>query len=97
MRKWVIGVLVMLPLVAGGLVYATSTTDIANPVSTSAEGYVCPLTGETLPCPSCCPLNQTKSASVVSNPQATSSGYVCPITGETLPCPGCCPLNQVPK
>ena len=25
-----------------------------------AKGYICPLTGEELPCPNCCPLNQKK-------------------------------------
>jgi hypothetical protein len=24
-----------------------------------AEGYICPLTGQVLPCPSCCPANAT--------------------------------------
>jgi hypothetical protein len=24
------------------------------------DGYTCPVTGETLPCPNCCPLNKTK-------------------------------------
>ncbi len=47
MRKWVWAVLVLLPLaVASGLVYANS-----------GDGYTCPLTGEELPCPRCCPLN----------------------------------------
>lgn len=26
----------------------------------TSEGYTCPLTGEQLPCPKCCPLNQNK-------------------------------------
>jgi hypothetical protein len=26
--------------------------------ATSGEGYTCPLTGEILPCPKCCPLNK---------------------------------------
>ena len=26
--------------------------------STTDSGYVCPLTGETLPCPGCCPANK---------------------------------------
>jgi hypothetical protein len=25
-----------------------------------AEGYICPLTGEVLPCPACCPANAKK-------------------------------------
>jgi hypothetical protein len=49
-----------------------------------AGGYVCPLTGEVLPCPRCCPLNGTQDG----------RPFVCPLTGEELPCPGCCPLNN---
>jgi hypothetical protein len=55
-NKWVLTGLVALPLaVAGGLVYAnTKQNDQTQP---RATGYVCPITGETLPCPNCCPLN----------------------------------------
>lgn len=54
MRKWLWTALLALPLVAGGgLVYANSQ-------QASAETYVCPVTGEELPCPNCCPLNQGK-------------------------------------
>lgn len=73
-RKWLWTALVVAPLaVAGGLVYANA---LARP-------YTCPITGEQLPCPDCCPLNQAQEQS-----------YTCPITGEELPCPDCCPLNQ---
>ena len=52
MRKWIWAALLALPLaVAGGVVYAKS-----QPASTG--GIVCPITGEELPCPKCCPLNQ---------------------------------------
>jgi len=51
-----------------------------------ASGYTCPLTGEQLPCPNCCPLNRGETAT-----QAES--YTCPVTGELLPCEKCCPLN----
>lgn len=27
------------------------------PTRQSSEGYICPVTGEALPCPNCCPLN----------------------------------------
>jgi hypothetical protein len=75
-RKWLWATLLALPLaVAGGLVYANSR----------AGSYICPITGEELPCPRCCPLNQQ---------QAPKQPYTCPITGEELPCPRCCPLNQ---
>lgn len=54
MRKWIWATLVAVSLaVAGGvgLVYANSQ-------QANAEGFVCPITGEELPCPKCCPLNQ---------------------------------------
>lgn len=54
--------LVALPLLVGGFVYAAaqtnSGTDQKQQVST--EGYICPLTGEELPCPNCCPINGKK-------------------------------------
>lgn len=52
MRKWMWAVLAAVPLaVAGGLVYAVSH-------QSDAGGFVCPITGEELPCPECCPLNE---------------------------------------
>lgn len=75
-RKWLWAALVAAPLaVAGGLVYANS----------QARSYVCPITGEVLPCEKCCPLNQR---------QAQEQSYICPVTGEELPCPECCPFNE---
>lgn len=72
-RKWLWTALLSLPLaVAGGLLYA-------NP---NGGSNTCPINGEQLPCPSCCPLNATQSQS-----------FTCPVTGEELPCPKCCPLN----
>lgn len=54
MRKWIWAILAALPLaVAGGLVYAKAQ-------QAGAASYVCPLTGEELPCPLCCPLNGSK-------------------------------------
>jgi hypothetical protein len=74
MRKWLWAGLLAVPLaVAGGLLYANSQREV----------FICPITGEELPCPKCCPLNQT-----------TSEPFICPITGDELPCPKCCPLNQ---
>jgi hypothetical protein len=50
-RKWLWAVLLSLPLaVGGGLLYAR----------TQARPYICPITGEELPCAKCCPLNQQK-------------------------------------
>jgi hypothetical protein len=54
MRKWIWAALAALPLaVAGGFVFAKSQ-------QFTAGGFVCPITGEELPCPNCCPLNHTK-------------------------------------
>ncbi len=59
MRKLIWSALLVLPLaVAGGLVYANVQGEKPQPAN--ADGYVCPITGEKLPCPHCCPLNQGK-------------------------------------
>jgi hypothetical protein len=59
MRKWIYAILAALPLaVAGGMVYAKSQAKASPPQQ--AGSYVCPITGEELPCPKCCPLNQRK-------------------------------------
>jgi hypothetical protein len=59
MRKWVWAALLVLPLGVGGLVYAGMQARAANALQ-AEEGYICPLTGEELPCPKCCPLNAEK-------------------------------------
>jgi hypothetical protein len=46
---------------------------------------------EQLPCPACCPLNQTTEQ---TDSDAKPGSFICPITGEELSCPNCCPLNQ---
>ncbi len=90
-RKWLWGAVLALPAaLLGGLVYANAR---------QAQNYTCPLTGEQLPCPNCCPLNSAKAAAAmeakVEQPKvATDSDYICPITGEKLGCPNCCPLNK---
>lgn len=77
-RKWLWAVLLALPLAVGsGLLYANSQTG----------GYVCPATGEVLPCAKCCPLNDGQQ-------QSRDQSYTCPATGEELPCQKCCPLND---
>jgi hypothetical protein len=59
MRKWIWAALAVLPLaVVGGLAYAKSQSQSIGASPGSAGGYTCPLTGEELPCPKCCPLNQ---------------------------------------
>jgi hypothetical protein len=52
---------VALPLAAAGAVYAVNATKHreAKPSQPKA-GYVCPLTGEVLPSPECCPLNKSR-------------------------------------
>jgi hypothetical protein len=69
-RNGLWALLVSVPLAVAGAAYASS----------QAGGYVCPITGERLPCPNCCPLNQ--------------GGYTCAVMGEQLTCEQCCPLNQ---
>jgi hypothetical protein len=72
-RTWLWAALLALPLaIGGGLVFA----------KTQAQPYICPITGEVLPCEKCCPLQQAQQS------------YTCPLTGEELPCPNCCPLEQ---
>jgi len=54
MRKWIWAALLAVPLaVVGGVVYAKSQ-------QASTSGFVCPITGEELPCRNCCPLNVSK-------------------------------------
>jgi hypothetical protein len=59
MRKWMWAALLALPLGVGGLVYAGTQFQAAK-APQAAAGYVCPITGEELPCPNCCPLNGQK-------------------------------------
>ncbi len=59
MRKLFWTALFLLPLaLASGLVYAQAQGESPQPPDTG--GYVCPITGEELPCPLCCPLNGSK-------------------------------------
>lgn len=54
-RKWLWAIMLTLPLAIGGLVYAGMQA--ADDAQSTEAGSVCPVTGETLPCPKCCPLN----------------------------------------
>jgi hypothetical protein len=75
-RQLLWSALVALPLAGlSGLVYAFVQT----------RPYVCPITGEVLPCPKCCPLQAS---------QSQRESFTCPLTGEELPCPQCCPLTK---
>ena len=95
---WV-ALLLAVPLAVGGLVYGKSLMagQPGQPQPAAAEGFTCPLTGEELPCPLCCPLNQQgekAAAKLAEKPRkAAAEGFTCPLTGEELPCPLCCPLN----
>jgi hypothetical protein len=66
MRKLLLASLAALPLaVAGSIIYANAVSQGEQPkpakqAKASTSGYICPLTGEELPCPNCCPLNQKK-------------------------------------
>ena len=59
-RKLLGAALALVPLaIGGGLVVANSqakTNDEKVQVNEEV-GYICPATGEELPCPNCCPLN----------------------------------------
>jgi hypothetical protein len=58
MNTKVIGAaLVALPLAVGGIVAANSQVPATEQQSVE-EGYICPVTGEELPCPGCCVLNK---------------------------------------
>ena len=57
MRKWILrALLVALPAAVGAGAWAHH----AQANTSTAGGYVCPVTGEELPCPNCCPLNEAK-------------------------------------
>jgi hypothetical protein len=61
-RNWLWTALLALPMAVAGLVYGRALTQrpAEQPQTREAQGYTCPITGEELPCPLCCPLNQTK-------------------------------------
>lgn len=52
--------LVSLPIVGGGLAIANASKPATDEQSQQSveKGYVCPATGELLPCPNCCPLSK---------------------------------------
>lgn len=57
-RKWMAIPVLALPILVGGFVMAGQSGDSAKADAKKAEGYTCPVTGEELPCPKCCPLNK---------------------------------------
>lgn len=54
---------VALPLAVGGFVLANNQLQGTEKKSSvvADQGYTCPITGEKLGCPNCCPLNQSKA------------------------------------
>ncbi len=73
MRKRRSILLTVLPLlVLGGLVYAGAHLRALR----HAGAFICPLTGQELPCPKCCPLNRRSLK--------TASDGVRPTTGTRL-------------
>lgn len=62
-KKAVAATLVVLPLVLGGLVAASVSFQAGEnrPSQAPAQGFICPVTGEELPCPACCVLNERRS------------------------------------
>jgi hypothetical protein len=54
--------IIALPLAVGGIVAASSQDRTGNTHQSQVaeQGYICPVTGEELPCPRCCVLNQSK-------------------------------------
>jgi hypothetical protein len=48
--------------IVGGLVYASAPKDLNTTAEQSSccKGYICPATGEQLPCENCCPLSAEK-------------------------------------
>lgn len=60
-RKFLTVAAIALPLAVGGLVLANSSTKPDEKNQQVQEVlYICPLTGEGLPCSCCCPLNESK-------------------------------------
>lgn len=53
-KRLIAAALIGLPFAIGGIVYGTTPK-----VGSKAEpGFICPVTGEDLPCPMCCPLGK---------------------------------------
>lgn len=45
-------------LVSGCAASKSNSNVSMGAVSADSPGYICPLTGQELPCPKCCPLNK---------------------------------------
>lgn len=49
--KWILFAAALCVTVLAGVAYASTHTS----TTTNKGGYICPVTGEVLPCPECCP------------------------------------------
>jgi len=59
-RKVLWAALLALPLAVAGVVYGQTLAQRQNQAPAQTQGYICPVTGEELPCPLCCPYNEQK-------------------------------------
>ncbi len=57
-RKRLLTAVLAVPLAVAGLVYGQRLVQAGQPQNSAR--YTCPLTGEELPCPRCCPLGERK-------------------------------------
>lgn len=57
-KRWIWAPLVALPLAVGGFVFGGMQAGVDEQAGPQKAGYTCPVTGEELPCPKCCPLNE---------------------------------------
>jgi uncharacterized membrane protein len=54
-KKWILIAVLALTVAVAGLAYGQKF--VRGDHAPKNAGYACPLTGEDLPCPNCCPLN----------------------------------------
>ncbi len=61
-RRLFLTAMLAVPLAVAGLVYGQTLTQrqAEKPQQVEAQSYTCPVTGEELPCPLCCPYSQQK-------------------------------------
>ena len=59
-RKLLWAALLALPLAVAGVVYGQALSQRRHQASAQSESYICPVTGEELSCPLCCPYSQQK-------------------------------------
>ena len=56
-RKLLMTTAITLPILVGVFVLAAQARE-GGKEAQAKEGFTCPVTGEELPCPKCCPLNK---------------------------------------